>query len=114
MPFSVTTATGGWLATSINWKSETLTQMLIEPSSWTAKFASFCTSSGSQTLHGMPTTFACCSFLLDELPALVIHSSRLSSSSLIVISTDSGLPSKEPLMKVGFVSDNHVQIIEGH
>lgn len=72
--------------------SQKLTQMSIEPSSLIAKFASFCTSSPSQTSHAMPTTFACARFSLAKLPALAIPSFRFSSSSLTVACTDSRLP----------------------
>ena len=95
-------------------KDQSLTQMLIEPSSLTAKFANFCTSSGSQTSHAMPTTFACCRFFLAEPLAVVIKSFRFSSSSLTVICTDSGLPSQDPMQGCceWYLHRNYRRIIE--
>ncbi|KAJ0881811.1 hypothetical protein HanRHA438_Chr10g0478261 [Helianthus annuus] len=68
--------------------------MSIEPSSLTAKLAKFLTSLGSQTSHEVPTTFALASFFLRELASVAIPSSKFSSSSLIVISTDFSLRKK--------------------
>ena len=65
--------------------------MSTEPSSSTAKFASFLTSLGLETSQGKPTTFA----YIRLFEFIVSISLKFSSSSLTVVSTDSALPSRK-------------------
>lgn len=82
--------------------------MSMEPSLLTAKFANFCTSLGSLTSHAMPTTSAYAKLLLDKSSALAKPSFRLSSSSLIVVSTDSALLSEKANMNEVWCKETNV------